>query len=115
MDDPDSNCICDYGGVRMTTREEEMAKLKARYAKERGNPAVEQITPEKKAAVQTVIKRRVVGRASIGEKIRGVVTPYLHIIENDFRKVMGLKSLEEIEKEKTYDPLMAAWKRGRNL
>ena len=99
----------------MTSREEEMANLKARYAKARNNPAVEQLTPEKKVAVQTVMKRRVVVRAGIGEKIKGIVAPYLHIIENDFRKIIGLKSLEELEKEKAYDPLMAAWKRGRNL
>ena len=100
----------------MSSREEEMAKLKARYAQARGNPAVEQLTPEKKVAAQTVVKRRVVvARPGMIERIKGFAAPYLHIIENDFRRVFGLRSIEQVQKEKEYDPLMAAWKRGRNL
>ena len=115
MDGSDCDCVCDYGDARMTTREEEMANLKARYAKARNNPAVEQLTPEKKVAVQTAVKRRVASRPGVIERIKGFAAPYLHIIENDFRRVLGLKSREELQKEKEYDPLMAAWKRSRNL
>jgi len=98
-----------------TTPEEEMAKLKARYAQARTNPTVEQITPEKKAAVETIIKKRTSHRPGIGERIKKFVASYLRVIESDFRRMMGLKSREQIRKENTYDPLMAAWKRGRNL
>ena len=109
MDDSDCDCICNYGGVWiMASREEEMAKLKLRYAQTRGNSVETPI--EKKEAPKRIAAPKV------GVKLpRFDLKPYLNIIQNDVRRVMGLKSLEELEKESRYDPLLEAWKRGRNL
>ena len=85
----------------MVSREEEMRKLKERYAQTRGTTTV------KKPVKRIAPARRSFKLPQINLK------PYLHVIENDFRKLMGLKSLEEVEKENKYDPLMAAWLRGR--
>ena len=87
----------------MVSREEELKKLKERYAQTRGTATVKKKEPVKRiAAPQRKLKLP-----------RLNLKPYLHIIENDFRRLMGLKSLEEIEKENKYDPLMVAWLRGR--
>jgi hypothetical protein len=92
----------------MASREEEMQKLKDRYAQARGNK-VEQPLEKKE-----IVKRTTAPKTS--SKIPTIdFKPYIHIIKNDVRRIFGLKSLEEIKKENTYDPLMAAWKRGRNL
>jgi hypothetical protein len=108
MDDSDSNCICDYGGAwLMVSREEEMRKLKERYAQTRG--AV--VAPEKK---EVPVKKVVTPKINLKPPIINL-KKYLNIVEDDARKLMGLKSREEIKKESIYDPLMAAWKRGRNL
>ena len=88
----------------MANREEELKKLKERYAQTRGTT-----TPVKKK--EPVKKIMPVRRSFKLPQIN--LKPYLHVIENDFRKLMGLKSLEEVEKENKYDPLMAAWLRGR--
>ena len=93
----------------MASREEEMQKLKARYAQSRGT-VVEQPVEKKEAPKRIAAPRRVASRLP-----RFSLKPYLNVIKNDVRRLFGLKSLEEIKKENTYDPLMAAWKRGRNL
>lgn len=91
----------------MASREEEMAKLKARYAQTRGGAPPEQA---KKEAPKRI------AAPSGGIKLpRFSLKPYLNVIEDDARHLFGLKSREQIKKENTYDPLMAAWKRGRNL
>jgi len=89
----------------MVSREEEMRKLKERYAQTRGTATVKK--PVKEPVKKIMPVRRSFKLPQINLK------PYLHVIENDFRKLMGLKSLEEVEKENKYDPLMAAWLRGR--
>jgi hypothetical protein len=87
----------------MVSRDEEMRKLKERYAQTRGTATVKKKEP---------VKRIMPVRRSF--KLPQInLKPYLHIIENDFRKLMGLPSIEEIKKRNTYDPLMAAWLRGR--
>ena len=88
-----------------TTPEEEMIKLKMRYAQNRG---VEPVVETSKEPVKKITNgKSVVKRPLIDLK------PYLDIIENDFRRLAGLKSREQIKKENTYDPLMAAWLSGR--
>jgi uncharacterized membrane protein len=91
----------------MVSREEEMRKLKERYAQTRG--AV--VAPEKK---EVPVKKVVAPRVGIKPSIIDL-KKYLNIMEGDVRRLFGLKSREQIKKENTYDPLMAAWKRGRNL
>ncbi|MFA5150801.1 MAG: hypothetical protein WC433_07915 [Candidatus Omnitrophota bacterium] len=87
----------------MANREEELKKLKERYAQTRGAAPIKKKEP---------VKRIMPVRRSF--KLPQInLKPYLHIIENDFRKLMGLPSIEEIKKRNTYDPLMAAWLRGR--
>jgi hypothetical protein len=108
VDDSDSNCICDYGGAwLMVSREEEMRKLKERYAQTRGG-VVEVEKKEAPKRIATPVKTNL-------RLPRFNISPYLNIMEGDVRRLFGLKSREQIKKENTYDPLMAAWKRGRNL
>ena len=93
----------------MTTREEEMAKLKTRYAQARGT-VVEQPSEKKEPVKKVGVTPRT------GVKLpRFNITPYTHIIKNDVRRLFGLKSLEELEKEARYDPLLESWKRSRNM
>jgi hypothetical protein len=91
----------------MVSREEEMRKLKERYAQARGGV----VAPEKKES-----PKRIAAPVKVGVKLPRIdLSPYLHIVENDFRRLMGLPSLEEIKKKNTYDPLLEAWKRSRNM
>jgi hypothetical protein len=96
----------------MTTREEEMAKLKARYARTRGKIIEEPVVQKEAEPVRRIVVNK---KDSFSERIKKFINSYLVVIESDFRRVMGLKSREALKKEKEYDPLMAAWKRGRNL
>ena len=82
-----------------------MRKLKERYAQTRGAPA---------EPIKEIPKRIAAPREGV-RLPRFDLKPYLNIMEDDMRRLFGLKSREEIKKEKTYDPLLEMWKRSRNM
>ena len=95
----------------MTTREEEMAMLKARYARlQKGDIPVEKPRAEEAPIITTRIK-----------KPRVDLKPYLFLIENDLRKLFRLPQKEwkigGLKFEELKKPLNLGWleKKGGKL
>ena len=88
----------------MATREEEMAKLRDRYARQMkgGDAPVEKPKPQKKESTVVVIK-----------KPRINLKPYLFLIENDIRKLFHLPQKEwgvgGFKFEQSNKPLNLEW------
>ena len=71
------------------TREQMMLRLRARYSEQRGQKSIEKVAPLKPEKVKPIIintKRRI--------DIRARLKPYLFLVENDVRKVFGLRQKE---------------------
>ena len=71
------------------TREQMMSRLRARYSEQRGQKPIEKVAalkPEKEKPVIINTKRRI--------NIRERLKPYLFLMENDVRKVFGLRQKE---------------------
>jgi hypothetical protein len=97
----------------MTTREEEMAMLKARYARQMKGGAVEETKkpqPQEAPIITTRIK-----------KPRINLKPYIFLVENDIRKLFRLPQKEwktgGLKFEELKKPLNLGWleKRGGKL
>lgn len=73
------------GGIKLTTREEEMAKLRERYARQMKGDLLEEEKPRK--VESPVIKMKV-------KKSYFDLKPYLFLIENDIRKLFRLPQKE---------------------
>ena len=89
----------------MTTREEEMAKLRERYARlqKGGDVPVEKPKPRPREEIPTIVIK----------KPRMNLKPYLFLIENDIRKIFRLPQKEwkvcGLKFEQTNKPLDLEW------
>jgi hypothetical protein len=89
----------------MTTREEEMAKMRERYARlqKGGAPEIKKPAPKEETPI---IKTKI-------KKPRLNPKPYLFLIENDIRKVFGLPQKEwkvgGLKFETSNKPLNLEW------
>jgi hypothetical protein len=90
----------------MTTREEEMAKLKARYAKQIRNQKVPEEKKPETIETPPIIKTKI-------KKPRVDLKPYLFLIENDIRKLFRLPQKEwkmgGLKFEELKKPLNLEW------
>jgi len=111
MDDSNCDGIYTYGDdCIMTTREEEMAKLRDRYARQmKGDYTTEEKKPQLQEA--PIIKPKV-------KKPRLNLKPYLFLIENDIRRLFWLPQKEwgvgGLKFEQTNKPLNLEWLKNNN-
>ena len=71
------------------TREQMMSRLRARYSEQRGQKPIEKVAPLKPKKEKPIVintKRKI--------NIRERLKPYLFLMENDVRKVFGLRQKE---------------------
>ena len=90
----------------MTTREEEMQMLRARYAQHRGKEIPNQ---PKTTALTTGKEKENIEK----EKNKSILEPYLFLIRNDIRRLFRMKPIEVKRKEKPIDLTWLEKKGGR--